>query len=157
MAPSSSEPSAMLVDTLSHPLSVLQEFARLGEAITPIVRWQTIEPGRIEMAFSFHGVGEPNAIETVVRLHSVPAQPRPMALVINGFRAERRVRLEDYALSWTAAGREVPIPDPMAALVGDFVRTVRDGETRDSLGRRMWRIQSRLKLLWMIMHRFPAP
>jgi len=154
MAPSSSEPGAMLVDTVSHPLSVLQEFIPIGEARIRAFEWLAAEEGRAELSFWFGIEQMPEPIRCVVRLRTVPDQPRPMALVINGFRADRRIRIDDYALSLTADGRDVPLPDPMAALVADFVRTVRHGEPTAVLARRTWRIYNRLRLLHQIVRHF---
>jgi predicted dehydrogenase len=157
MAPSSTG-AAMLVDALSHPLSVLQELVPDGEAAIRALAWPTIEERRIEMSFEF-GVPKVMAkpIQCAVRLRTVPAQPRPMALVVNGFRTERQVRTDDYSFSLASEGREVPLPDPMAALVGEFVRAVRSGEPAEAAGRRTWRIYERLRLLHQIVRHFPGP
>jgi hypothetical protein len=147
----------MLVDAMSHPLSVIQEFAPRGDAgVLYRFAHDPIER-RIEVSLSVQCVGFDDPLQARVRLSSVPTQPRPMALVINGLRAERRVRIADYSLSFTDGTRSVPLPDPMTALVGEFVRAVRDGEPPDVANLRMNRIERRLELLEEIVGSFPGP
>ena len=156
LAPLSSEPRAMLIDAVSHPLSVLQEFIPFAEARIRALEWRTVEAGRVELSFLFGVEGPREPIRCDVRLRTVREQPRPLALVLNGLRADRHVRIEDYALSLTADGRQVPLPDPMAALVGDFVRAVQHGEPAAIRGLRTWRIYDRLRLLDQIVRHFPG-
>jgi hypothetical protein len=153
LAPSSSAPREMLVDAMSHPLSVLQEVAS-GAVIGPC-SWPAAEEGRVEVAFPFgQWAGQ---LDAIVRLRTVVEQPRPMAIVIDGRRAERRVRLDGYDLSFVDGNRSVPLPDPMAALVRDFVRTLHDGESEVTCEMRHVRIRRRAEILEQIVGSFPGP
>lgn len=155
MAPSSTSPREMLVDALSHPLSVLQELAPRGDATIGSLRWGAVEEGRVELSFSFGQAA--TRIASAVRLRSVATQPRPMALTLNGFRADRRVRMTDYSLVFADGAREVPLPDPMASLVAEFVRTLRDGEPAPTCEARLLKIRRRAALLEQIVGSFPGP
>ena len=76
---------------------------------------------------------------------------------MNEFRADRRVQMDDYSLSLVDGARSVPLPDPMAALVGDFVRAVRDGENAPIRDLRLARIRRRHELLCEIVGSFAGP
>ena len=154
MAPASTSTRSMLVDTLSHPLSVLQELAPRGDAAIGSLRWEAVEAGRVELTFSFGQAA--TRIAAAVRLRSVAGQPRPFGLVVNGFRADRRIRMDDYALSFVHGEREVPVADPMASLVKHFVDTVRQGEPPEAANVRMHRIAIRLRMLEQIVGSFPG-
>jgi predicted dehydrogenase len=154
MAPSSTG-RAMLVDAMSHPLSVLQELASRGEARLDVRRWSAVERDRIEVEFSYEPLGGP-PIRASVLLRHEGRQPRSLSLAVNGRRAERRVRMDDYSFVWTNGAREVPLPDPMAALVARFVRVLRDGEPRAEAELRLQRIGDRLRLLPEIVGSFPG-
>ncbi len=152
MAPSSESPRDMVVDAMSHPLSVLQEVAS-GAVLGPC-EWTTVERGRVEVAFAFgQRAGQ---LDAVVRLRTVAEQPRPMAIVVDGRRAERRVRMDDYSMSFVDGNRSVPLPDPAAALVRDFVRTLRDGESDVTREMRHVRLRRRAELLAEIVGSFPG-
>jgi predicted dehydrogenase len=152
MAPSSTEPRSMLVDVMSHPLSILQAIAGAAGQGVRISAWNEVGEGRVDLSFRFEAE---TPIAVRIRLRPAPAQPRPMALTVNGSRAERRLEMEDYSMSFADGGREVPIPDPMAALAGDFVRTVRAGGSPADSRERHRRIAARLLMLEQIVGSFP--
>jgi hypothetical protein len=162
MSPTSEDPREMLVDALSHPISVLQECSpvvprgRGTTAFTPLLdlRFDAAGRGRVDLSFTFQGSPRANRVAAAVRLRAVPRQPRPMAIVVNGFRAERRVRMEDYALFLTDGRREVRLADPMAALVGEFVGAIRDGEPARVRNWRTWKAATRLAVLDAIVGSF---
>ena len=101
--------------------------------------------GRLELAFRF--LAGPTRVAAIVRLHVVPDQPRPAGYAVNGVPAERRIRMPDYALSFEEGGRSVPLPDPMAALVGRFVATLVKGEREAEAKRERRRMVSRMKIV----------
>jgi predicted dehydrogenase len=159
LAPSSSDPRAMVLDVMSHPISFLQALSPLpagspGHGVRDL-RTVTAEPGHVELSFAFAGPPPSEPIATFLRLVSAPAQPRPMALVVNGFRADRRVRMEDYSLRLADGEREVPLPDPMEALVADFVRATAEEEPA-ARALRTREILERLFLVRQIVGSFAA-
>ena len=110
----------MLVDSLSHPLSVLQ-------ALAPDPSAWLEDPG-----FSNDGGPEALTVRFVYRAGSVaaPAEvrlvrskrgPREASLAINGRRAERLVRKSDYSMLLAAGDRSVALPDPLRTLLERFV------------------------------------
>lgn len=119
--------AAMLVDSLSHPLSVLQALAP-GEA----------EVEGIEHAF-LPGSGDsgdrsttrlayvtPEArICATIELGQCRTQPRPAGLALDGRFAAREVRMPGYAIYLTDGERAVQVRDPLAALVETFVADLR--------------------------------
>lgn len=157
MSPSSSSPREMLVDTMSHPLSILQNWVVDAESRVSVRNWHRVEQGHIELLLLFDAATRKRSIRTIVRLTTVPTQPRPMAIVIDERRAERRVQMPDYAMTFADGAREVPLPDPMAALVRHFVRVIRDGEPPDAAARRSRAIVNRLAMLHEIVSSFPGP
>lgn len=161
MAPSSSDPLQMVVDAMSHPLSVLQALAPghpAKRAVSPlrVLSWDETGEGRVDGAFVFHRPEDGAVVDVRVRLRTSPTQPRPMALVVNGHRADRTVRMDDYAMSFTDGRREVPLSDPMAALVADFVHAVAHGEPAEARKRRMEAIALRMAMMAEIVGTFPG-
>jgi GFO/IDH/MocA oxidoreductase family protein len=131
LAPSS-RGEAMLVDTMSHPFSLVQAVTarhfRWEDVGGPILRawFSTHRPDadRLEVeAGLFDGNGS-RRVAMKVRLTSTADQPRPAAYVVNGQRAERLIRLPDYAMTLADGEREVPLEDPMKLAVADFVRAL---------------------------------
>ena len=139
--------TGMLLDSISHPLSLLQALTGADEATVESVSFNTRElaRGRLELTFRF--VAEATRVAALVRLEVVPNQPRPAGFSVNGHPAERRVRMSDYALSFEERGRVVPVPDPMAALVGRFVESVRTGVPDAQARRERRRIAERMRML----------
>jgi predicted dehydrogenase len=159
MSPSSSQPLQMVVDAMSHPVSVLQALAgdhRRTRGVSPlrVLAWEQVDAGRVDAAFVFHRPEDGAVVDVRVRLRTSAAQPRPMALVVNGRRADRQIRMDDYAMSLSDGRREVALPDPMAALVTDFVRAVAHGEPEPARRRRMEVVVERMEMLFEIVGTF---
>jgi len=135
--------AAMLGEALSHPLSLLEALFPGAEEGPQAPRFSTLEPDARTLDVSFRFRDGARAIDVVVKLTSTPRQPRPAGYALDGLRAERRVRMQDYALSFEDGGRRVPVPDPMESLVRDFVAALAGGTTpaegphRRGLGRRV--------------------
>jgi hypothetical protein len=170
LAPSSRGES-MLVDTLSHPFSLLQAISHEDE------RWEPPWDGRVEVRFStrdpdadrlgvvvvLHGDHGRPEFEMAVRLESSSAHPRPAAYVVNGHRAERRIRLPDYAMTLGDGAREVPMEDPMKLAVVEFVAAVAEAKGRfagrpslDACVRRAAEIPVRMRFVAGIVSAFRA-
>lgn len=146
LAPSSCG-AAMLADTMSHVVSMLQALSPPGDGAGRIegLRFSTDDPAATSLDVEFGFVrddvspagagpipdetddaetGDGSDIEVSVRLRPGPSQPRPAAYAVNGRRVDRRVRMPDYALAFEGGGRSVPVPDPVGLLVARFVRDV---------------------------------
>lgn len=117
----------MLVDSLSHLLSLLQALVPVdaGTAIRDL-RWSG--RGAASEAMDLEFVAERPFAAVVLRLllRRVPEQPRPAWLEVNGVRLDRTVALPDYAMSFAGAGRSLRVGDPLRALVYGFARSVRE-------------------------------
>ena len=121
----------MLTECMSHPLSLLQALAPPSGDELRGIGFSTAAPdaGRLEVSFRYPG-GERGVAVRIV-LEACPDQPRPASYGVNGAVADRRVRMEDYALFFEHAGRSVSVPDPTVALVQAFVTAVAGGDAPD--------------------------
>jgi predicted dehydrogenase len=145
----------MLVDALSHPVSLLQAILErhaswMGWGDAPRLegaRFSTRsdDARQIEAELDLRDAMD-EAISVRIRLTHTPGQPRPAAYAVNGRRADRIVDPGDYSmrladLSDPAAPRFVPLADPMQAAVAKFVEAVRRGSDPErepgSIGERM--------------------
>lgn len=121
----SSTGARMLVDVLSHPLSVLQALcgAEAGEIGDLAFSSRDPRAAALGVAFTLRSSGGDVGVEIELVGRSEP--PREAWLAIDGRRARRTIRPDDYALGLEAEGRRVPLADPLAALVREFVNAVR--------------------------------
>jgi hypothetical protein len=121
--------SDMLVDALSHPLSVLQALSPGAAGPLSAVQFSTLDADARRLSVSFTAHAAVRDLTVRVDLESTPVQPRPAGLSVDGYGAARRVSTKDYALFLADGMREVPLPDPMERLVTEFVKAVRPGAT----------------------------
>ena len=137
----------MLLDSMSHPLSMLQAITDADEAAVEGATFSTrnVAAGKLEVSFRF--VAGATRVATLVRLGVVPEQPRPAGYAMNGFPAERQVQMSDYSLAFADGGRTVPVPDPMAELVGRFVAAIVSGAPERENRRERRRISDRMRML----------
>ncbi|MBL8754827.1 MAG: Gfo/Idh/MocA family oxidoreductase [Planctomycetes bacterium] len=109
---------AMVADSLSHLLSVLQALVPLPPDTMPSsVRQRDRDPAAVqnEVAFAVRGAAGP--VEVSLHLQVVPSQPRPAWLAVNGCRIDRRIGA-GYAISFaTPDGRSMNVRDPLQELV----------------------------------------
>jgi predicted dehydrogenase len=116
----------MLVDSLSHPLSLLQALAPAEKARVGAERFESADGGRrARVAFTWPADAGPVAVE--VRLEQQLEPPRIAELAVDGHRARREIREPGYRTFLCSEAREVPAPDPTARLVADFVRDLGGG------------------------------
>ena len=113
-----------LGDCLPHPLSLLQTLAPGPEPKAHGVRFSVLpgEPPGLGVRFEYRAGGA--RVEVELELRTNPEPPRAASLEIDGRRAERRIRMPDYEISFHDAGREVPVPDPLGGRVHAFVRAL---------------------------------
>jgi predicted dehydrogenase len=139
--------AAMMLDSISHPLSLLQALTGADDAAIEGLSFSTRDPAAARLEAHFRFVAGSARVSAIVRLQAVREQPRPAGYAVNGFPAERQVRMSDYALSFADGGRVVPVPDPMAEVVGRFVDAVRSGEPEAEARSERRRIVSRMRML----------
>lgn len=138
----------MLVDALSHPISVLQALGGAGGGRISDIRFPVrSSDGRcVTLHFSFATAG--GLIEATVELVGGTRPPREVWIALDGRRARRAVDPRDWSFTFEDGARRVPLPDPMAPLVRDFVaatRRAKDGERpprADAIATRMEAVEA---------------
>jgi hypothetical protein len=122
---------AMLVDTLHHPLSLLQVLAPADRPRVEGVRFLDQHRSK-QLRIQFIWDYGPGGLEVEVQLQQQLEPPREAALAVDGAWARREIREPGYRIFLRAGERAVPVVDPVARLVSDFVGTLR-GEAAPSL------------------------
>lgn len=119
---------AMVVDSLSHVLSVLQVLVPLpAGARAEQVRQADSSPTATRNMVDFRVRGPAGATEVRLELTHSPAQPRPAWLDVDGARIDRRIG-PDYAQSFVRPdGRAEPVQDPLRQLVYGFFTDLHAG------------------------------
>jgi hypothetical protein len=133
LSPSSVGEEALL-DTVSHPLSLLQAALKRTGQLRPgskldvrDLAFDTATEGRLGVGFTLRDEGH-QGVAVDLRLRQVPEQPRPAAYAFEGRRADRRIVLPGYEMRLADGAREVPLQDPMRLAVGRFVHRLRGGD-----------------------------
>jgi predicted dehydrogenase len=129
LAPMTSGVDAV-VDAGSHLISMLQALLGPGELVEARVTFQ--DPDHLRATARYVHASGATAAE--LRLGRCPTPPRPAGYALDGNAVERRIELPSYRFSFEAGGRTVPVRDPLAASVEDFVRSVTTGRALDRTG-----------------------
>lgn len=115
---------------MPHPLSVLDHLHPSAAPGLADVRVTGV-PDAFEVAFTHPGTSARHGggVAATVRLVRAEARPRPFAFGFDGAVAHRTITEPGYrmALATADGGRSVPLPDPVEAVVKDFVARVRRG------------------------------
>ncbi|MCB9898664.1 MAG: Gfo/Idh/MocA family oxidoreductase [Planctomycetes bacterium] len=136
----------MIGDALPHALSLLDALAPGDEVVVRDVRCSSHDRDAEALALRFAWVADGRPVEALVELDRAPSQPREAGYDVNGRRAQRLVRLADYAQFFAAGAALVDVPDPLPLLLADFVADLRaDATQRDPTANR--RIVQRLSAL----------
>ncbi len=107
---------AMVEDSLSHLLSLLQAAATVEANVCDVVQ-RDASPTAERNLVEFTVGGPAGPIDVSLHLQQCPTQPRPAWLAVNGRRIDRRIGA-GYAISFVAAdGREMKVRDPLHELV----------------------------------------
>jgi predicted dehydrogenase len=146
--------TAMLLDTLSHPLSLLQALTDSDGSTIATPRFSTRDPDASELDLSFVYRGGRSRVRVRIHLRVVPTQPRPAGFAIDGRRAERLIEMPAYRFSLADGSRTVPLPDPTEAFVRRFVSALRGGMPETEASReRLW-ITERMWMLEQLVRAF---
>lgn len=166
----------MIGDALHHPLSVLQQLEPSPSAHLSHIRFSSRALDASELCVEFEYVMQSGSVPCRVELIHGDALPREASLSINGRLARRRVRMEDYAQYLEDPERrdgeqthEVRLPDPLTALLQDFITDLRVRITRSTIETRPtppsdsppwhppYRIPQRQAMLEALLDEFQAP
>lgn len=166
----------MIGDALPHPLSVLQQLEPSPSAQLARIRLSSRAADAPELCVEFEYVAPSRVVPCRVELIHGDTLPREASLSINGRRARRRVRMEDYAQYLEDPERrdgeqthEVRLPDPLTALLQDFITDLRARITRSTIDTRAtttsssppwhlpYRIPQRQAMLEALLDEFQAP
>jgi predicted dehydrogenase len=150
LSPASSDPHQMLGDALSHPLSLLQALTDFVPASAEEASIRA-RPGEVDVRFAYRTPTYEVACEVQLRTREQP--PREASFAVNGHWAEREINPSDYAFRLRDGVREVPVPDPLRALLSDFLASV---PTRGEPGAPDPRIAPRMALLARILEALAA-
>jgi hypothetical protein len=147
---------AMLEDSASHLISVLQEL--LGDdGVWRLTDISIDAPSPEAMDLTCVAMPARGACEVAFELRRVRAQPRPAWLMVDGFRSDRVIEPSTYAMRLRAEdGREVPLEDPLRALVYGFAADLRARDL-DCLRTHAHRIRSRARLYADLVAAWPTP
>ena len=146
---------AMLDDSASHLVSVLQELAEpAGSLELDEIGIETASDEAVDVrCVGRHPSG---CIDVAFELRRVRTQPRPAWIEVDGFRAERVVDPSTYAMRLRAQdGREVPLEDPLRALVYGFVADHRARDL-DRFRTHADRIRARARLYADLVDAWPS-
>lgn len=134
---------AMVLDSLSHVLSVAQAVAEVDPA-GAVSGVQQDDPGGsaernvVRFALPIAGGDRGRGVSVTLRLERRDTQPRPAWIAIDGRRVDRRIGAGYSQFLCTPDGREQRMPDPLDALVyglpGLLAPSARD-DTLDALAR----------------------
>jgi hypothetical protein len=147
LSPAAREPRQMLGDALSHPLSLLQALSANAAARAEDVVLAA-RPGEVDLRFAYRTPTDSVASE--LRLRTSERPPREAAYAVNGHWAEREIRPSDYAFRFRDGSREVEVPDPLHALLRDFLSALATRGGPDAA------IPARMALLEQILEALPA-
>lgn len=142
---------AMMVDSLSHFLSVLQALSPIGSG-TRIAALGFRGRGGTEegLDLTLRLDGDGIQLRAELLLRHCPQQPRPAWIEVDGARIERQVELPDYRISLVAGTRKLSVDDPLAMLVYGFAQAVREA-ARERVRTESFAIQDRARLYQQII------
>jgi len=110
----------MLCDSLPHAISLLQAVVPDSPLALEAIEYEgNLETG--PMALGFRCISETSVTLVRIELEPTQAHPRRAWIAIDGRRAERDVIPDSYELSFSDAGRSIPMSDPLPLLIADFV------------------------------------
>ena len=118
---------AMVVDTLSHLLSVLQMLVAIGgETRLGRVAFSGLQPDATRGTVELELESPFPRLRSSLYLERCATQPRPAWVAVDGRRVERQIDMSDYSMSLCSEDQSMAIEDPLTLLVRDFVHNLRE-------------------------------
>lgn len=108
--------AAMVADSLSHLLSVLQALVPAAQGPLAAIEVADRHPAAVRNRVRFTVDSPTGPILAELHLEHGPHQPRPAWLAVNGRRIDRKIG-PGYALAFAAGERAIAVADPLAQLV----------------------------------------
>lgn len=109
-------------DCAPHVFSMLLSLAGVGEVEDARV-WNTEDPApTTHVRFGYRC--DRGYIHVGATFRTGHVRPHPAAFAIDNLRVDRVVHLPGYRIAFAAGGREIPVDDPLEALIADFVRAI---------------------------------
>ncbi|MBL8749845.1 MAG: Gfo/Idh/MocA family oxidoreductase [Planctomycetes bacterium] len=122
--------AAMVADSLSHVLSVVQALAPLDDAVVHDVRATDRSATAVRNVVSFTVGARAGPVAVELHLEHCPQPPRPAWIAVNGRRVDRRIGA-GYTISFVRGdGRALNVTDPLQRLVYGLVSTL-ESEPRE--------------------------
>jgi predicted dehydrogenase len=128
---------SMLIDSLSHPLSLLQAWlpapaseGSVRDRVENASFLELEEAGEPAIEIHFDFLRGALRVPSLVRLVRQQGQPRRAGYALNARRAERVVEMVDYSMFFRDGERRVAMADPLATRMACFVDLLRNYELR---------------------------
>ena len=123
---------AMIVDTVSHVLSMLYTLCSAGKINDIESNYQpTKDNQNLLIKFNYlHAFGD---TRVSITLTSSDQFPKPAAYAINGLRVDRHVRLPNYLISLESTEKQIPIVDPLESSIKNFISSIYSKTTSDEV------------------------
>jgi predicted dehydrogenase len=125
LAPSTTG-NRMILDSVSHPLSLLHRLCGCGAVENAAARFEGDSQEGVRLDFVYRH--ESGRVRCVCRLDRHPSAPRPAWYSIDARRVDREIDPTRYEIYFRANGRRVRVADPLELLVEDFLRRVESEE-----------------------------
>jgi len=127
-----SQGSAMIVDTVSHVLSMLYCLVGAGKINNIESNYHVASNDQdLQIEFDYlHAIGD---TRVSISLISSNTTPKPAAYAINGLRVNRHVELPNYLISLHADEHQLPVEDPLVGSIKNFISTIHSKASSDEV------------------------
>ena len=116
---------AGIPDSVPHVLSMIHALTGIGSVQNVQMICKDLE----QMEFSFDYQHDHGMLAVDVSLVRTPNPPRPAGYSINGFFAQRTIKLPEYEFFFSnEKGEQIPVKDPLPKLIQNFLQEVEDGQ-----------------------------
>ena len=127
-----SQSSTMIVDSVSHVLSMLYSIVGAGKINNIESNYHVASDDQnlqIELDY-LHAIGD---TRVSISLISSNITPKPAAYAINDLRADRHVELPNYLISLHAVENQLPVEDPLVCSIKNFLSTIHSKASSDEV------------------------
>jgi len=127
-----SEGESMVVDTISHPLSMLYTLVGAGKVSNIRSNFHQLQAEQdLQIDFEYlHARGD---TQVSISLCSSDTFPKPAAYAINGFRVDRHVELPNYLISLQSCDKNMHVVDPLESSIKNFISSIHSKATSDEV------------------------